>query len=185
MPRSFVVVCLLTIVGVALGTCSAHAQLRVQVTNAPPNEAVEVMISGDDVSDTGTATSSAGGTLSMLLNAANLGKVQPTELAVYIEDCEDGATVRLVAAGGDTPEDCDEGCNCRRGGAVLLLEDTTWVSVDFSTGAATAGNNTQDAFNLLDESYVLRRSGSHFWVGGSYGQLSKRSRAEMANSSWD
>ena len=121
----------------------------------------------------------------MLLNAANLGKVQPTELAVYIEDCEDGATVRLVAAGGDTPEDCDEGCNCRRGGAVLLLEDTTWVSVDFSTGAATAGNNTQDAFNLLDESYVLRRSGSHFWVGGSYGQLSKRSRAEMASSSWD
>ncbi len=166
--RMLTVVCLFTIAGVALGTGSAHAQLGVQVTNAPPNEEVEVRLSGEDVADTGTATSSAGGDLSMLLNAGSLGKAQPAAITVYIENCEDGANVHLVAAGRVIPAGCDEeteqdrdagmdlqirrstelpdlkdsSCTCSLGEMLSLGRDTTWISVDFRTGAVSARNDS-------------------------------------------
>jgi hypothetical protein len=148
MRRAFLLNGALAILGIALVATPATAQdVEINIKNAPPNANVEVRVTGGGVNESGTATTDAGGDLSMLLNFGSLGKAAPAEVDVYIQDCSGTSSVHLVAEGGEAPECGDETeteeCNCRRAGAFWMHGNTTSVSVNFTSGAVSTGTSGQ------------------------------------------
>jgi len=132
MIRSFAVgvitvalVVLFTPVGLlqAQAAKTVPSNVPVEFSGGTPGLNLELFINNGKVADT---TVNAQGTASSILDFSNLGKAQ---VHIYIDDCQDGKTVKVMVAAGQQAE--DNGCKRRFVGAGWWNDcGVTRISID-------------------------------------------------------
>lgn len=118
MIRSFAVACLTIAVVVLFSPWESllaqsgkpvPTNVPVEFSGGTPGLNLELYINNGKVAD---ATVNPQGTASSFLDFSNLGKV---EVHIYVDECQDGKTVKVMVAAGQTAE--DNGCKRRFVGA--------------------------------------------------------------------
>ena len=114
--------------------------VRIEIVNAPANVRVDIVFNSMNSSKPASALSDATGTATTVLNFGNQAKNASARVAVYLEEGKDGATLTLVAEGGQAPEDCDrerqdDDSDCREGGIIWLTSNTDTITVDWQSGS--------------------------------------------------
>jgi hypothetical protein len=137
-------------------------QLQVEIHKARPGKQIEVSVRSPQASGATSGRADAAGSLSALLEVANLGKAKPAEARVQIAQCTDRPDRLTVVGQGAEAARCEDGhtpdgCSCHEIGAILLGAGLQKIGVDWEGRALVQGaaRDAEQAFGRGLEPFAL------------------------------
>jgi hypothetical protein len=112
-------------------------EVKVDIRNARPGRQIAVSVRSAAANGATSGQVDAAGSLSALLEVANLGKAKPAQAKVHLAECTDEPDrLTVVGEGAEPAEACEnghtsDGCSCQEIGTVLLGPGLQKIGVDW------------------------------------------------------